>query len=229
MPAHCRRQPARGPAGSAADVTSLRRHDGVHRRPAELDQGTGGAGPGLGPDGAIPRCARSFAATDPTLMMALVEEALDPSGPTAFVMRSLLFAGIANQRADVITTGDARGTFPFSTTSGDLAGEVPDTPRGLPVLKSTQISKTRTKGSGTGLTYVVCGNFRNLLVGRYGAVEIAASQDLAFHANKMAVRAEDSRHQSPPRPRAPFPAPAPRPSRPQRRMPHPRWSRRHRG
>ena len=36
MPAHCHRQPARGPAGSAADGTSLRRHDGVHRRPAEL-------------------------------------------------------------------------------------------------------------------------------------------------------------------------------------------------
>jgi len=40
MPAHRRRQsacgPARGPAGSAADVTSLRRHDGVHRRPEEL-------------------------------------------------------------------------------------------------------------------------------------------------------------------------------------------------
>ena len=35
MPADWRRQPARGPAGSAADVTSPRRHDGVHRALAE--------------------------------------------------------------------------------------------------------------------------------------------------------------------------------------------------
>jgi hypothetical protein len=67
MPAHRRGQPARGPAGSAL-MTPRRAGTTAAAAPSQSRQGaaapdSGGAGPGLGPERAIPRCARSFRMT----------------------------------------------------------------------------------------------------------------------------------------------------------------------
>jgi hypothetical protein len=78
MRADQRCQGTNGPAAgriSRSDA-SRRRHDRPRRPPRESDQGptprdSGGAGPGLGPDGAIPRCARNFRITAGSCSVAI--------------------------------------------------------------------------------------------------------------------------------------------------------------
>ena len=60
---------------------------------------------------------------------------------------------------------------------------------GLPVHVSTQVAKNRTKAAGTNLSYIIAGNFAQALIGRYGAVELAVSTDVAFGADQTAIRA----------------------------------------
>ena len=62
MPAHCRRQPAGGPAGSAR-MSPRRAGTAASVAPSPSRSGNGRAGPRLGPERAIPRCVRSFQIT----------------------------------------------------------------------------------------------------------------------------------------------------------------------
>ncbi len=73
MPAHRRRQPVCGWAGRAgsARITPRRAGTTASSRPRRADQGAGGAGPGLGPERAIPRCARSFRMTTGSCSVAI--------------------------------------------------------------------------------------------------------------------------------------------------------------
>ena len=69
-----RRQPARGQQGAgwiSRDDAARRRHDGVRRGPRGSDQDAGGAGPGLCPDSARPRCARIFRITAGSCSVAI--------------------------------------------------------------------------------------------------------------------------------------------------------------
>jgi HK97 family phage major capsid protein len=122
-------------------------------------------------------------------MMALVEEAPDPDGATAWIMRPLMFAGLANLRADG-GGGVGTGPFLFPITRGNLGAAILKEMAGLPVLTSTQISKSRTKGgSGAALTYVLCGDFHQCLLGRFGTIELAMSVDAGFAADQTWLRA----------------------------------------
>lgn len=128
----------------------------------------------------------TFGASDPAVMLALIEEA-NSEGATAIVMRPLMFSGIANLRGGGSTTTD--GPFLFPITTGDLARGIPDTLRGVSVLKSTTVAKTGIKGSsGPTLTYVLVGDFRQYFVGRTGALEIASSEHAAFASDQLVVR-----------------------------------------
>lgn len=98
----------------------------------------------------------------------------------AFVMRPLMYASIANRRADAVTAGDKKGPFVFNmfremnanidysrATAGNLYGN--------PVYKSTQISGSRSKGSSSNLSYILGGDFTDYLVAMSGAIEFQIS------------------------------------------------------
>lgn len=129
----------------------------------------------------------TFMASDVLTMMGLVEEAPDPVGPTSWIMRPLMFAGLANARADQ-GGGAGTGAFMFPITRGELGGAIRKELAGLPVFVSTQVSKTHTKGSGTNLTYVVCGNFNNAIVARVAVMELQVSTEAGFIADATWLR-----------------------------------------
>ena len=129
----------------------------------------------------------TFTPTDPLKMIGLVETAPDAMGANAYVMRPMMFVAVANRRIDQ-GGGASTGAFAFPDV-GTLADRAQKTIRGLPVVTSTQINKTSRKGTGTTLTYILCGNFRRTVVGRVGTVELAASTDAGFAADQTWLRA----------------------------------------
>ena len=114
----------------------------------------------------------TFQAADVAKMDAKLPDAV--AAPTAWLMRKSLFAGLMNRRSDATSTDDAAGPFLFNATRS--AGEAPPPLLyGTPVVRSAQISATRTKGSGTNLTYLVLGYFPDWIVARMGVMEFVAS------------------------------------------------------
>lgn len=116
---------------------------------------------------------------DPAQMIAETEE--QNATFRAFIMRPLLWATLVNRRADSVTAGDGAGPYLFNVWRE--YGEALDVARlrvgnlnGYPVYKSTQISKTRTRGTGTTQnTYVLAGDFSDYLIAMGGAIEFAIS------------------------------------------------------
>lgn len=129
----------------------------------------------------------TFGVEDPTEMIGLVETANDAEGANAFVMRPMMLVAIANRRLDQ-GGGAGTGAFAFPDV-GTMTSRYEKRLRGLPVVVSTQVNATSRKGSGTTLTYVLCGNFRRVVVGRVGAVELAASEHAGFDADQVWIRA----------------------------------------
>jgi hypothetical protein len=52
-------------------------------------------------------------------------------------MRPLMFAGLANKRADAVTAGDSGGPFMFPVTRGDMGNAVRKELSGVPVAAPT--------------------------------------------------------------------------------------------
>jgi HK97 family phage major capsid protein len=107
----------------------------------------------------------------------------------SWIMRSLMYAALSNRRADAVTAADSAGPFLFDT--GRALGQGMGTMlAGYPVIKSAQVSNTRAKGAGTALTYILGGDFREVLIGRVGAMEVAASDQTGttFQKDQTALR-----------------------------------------
>jgi HK97 family phage major capsid protein len=103
--------------------------------------------------------------------------------------------GLANNingyRADAATPGDAAGQFVTAITRA-ITDKMPGTNfGGYPVSKSNVVTSSQTKGSGTGLTQIWGGAWEHLLLGMYGAVEFATSNQAGstFQNDQTAVRA----------------------------------------
>jgi len=103
--------------------------------------------------------------------------------------------GLANNingyRADAVTPGDAAGQFVTAITRA-ITDKMPGTNfGGYPVSKSNVIPVNLTKGSGTGLTDLWGGDWGHLLLGMYGAVEFATSNQAGstFQNDQTAIRA----------------------------------------
>lgn len=101
----------------------------------------------------------------------------------AWVMRPSQYAKISNLRAGTAAVGDGGGRFMFDT-GRELGAEWGDFSRmkvgslnGYPVFKSTQVSNTRIKGSGTNLTYILGGDFNDFMIAMSGAMEFAVSTE----------------------------------------------------
>lgn len=138
--------------------------------------------------GTVGNDGNTFTPEDVLKMMGLIEEAPDPQGPNAWVMRPTMFVGLANLRSGT-GAGAGTGPFLFPVTRGALGGAVSKELSGLPVLTSTQVSKTRAKGTASNLTYILTGNFRRFYIGRVGAIELAASTERGFELDQTWIRA----------------------------------------
>lgn len=130
-----------------------------------------------------------FQPNDPADMEAVMPD--QAGDPTAFLMRRNLWAKIRNRRADAVTTADGKGPFVFNLIREAKDG-IPLELEGIPVIRSSQISNTRQSGSPYGgtQTYVLLGNFRDWLIGRFGVMEFLVSGlgDTPFQYDQQWVR-----------------------------------------
>ena len=113
----------------------------------------------------------TFTPADVAAMEAKLPDAVD--APTAWVMRKAMFAALMNRRADAVSAADGKGAFLFRNT--DATAGPPAELYGTKVVRSSQVSATRTKGSGTTLTYILQGYFPDWVVARMGVMEFLAS------------------------------------------------------
>lgn len=114
----------------------------------------------------------TFQPEDVALMEAKLPDAV--VGPTAWVMRKLMFAALMNRRADAVSVADEAGPFVFHPTRSG-AEAPPMELYGTKVVRSSQVSNTRAKGAATDLTYILLGYFPDWVVARLGVMEFLAS------------------------------------------------------
>jgi len=125
---------------------------------------------------------------DVGLIQSLYEESKDPDPPTAWIMRPGLYAVLANRRADAVAAGDKKGVFLFPM----IRDQVASTQKGLSGVKAVttvQLSRNDVKGSASNLHVLLYGNFNRVLIGRSGAMELAASEHIKFLQDRTVLRA----------------------------------------
>ncbi len=119
----------------------------------------------------------TFAPEDIGLMIGKVEE--QNAEFSGWIMRPLMYSALVNRRADAATPGDAAGAFLFdryrSITDQRNRGRGVAELEGYPVVKSTNVSNTRVKGAGTNLSYIVGGNFKDVIMAVSGVLEFLTS------------------------------------------------------
>lgn len=116
-----------------------------------------------------------FQPEDVLNMMGTVEE--QNARFNGWVMRPLMYAALANRRADATNAGDGKGMFLFNMdrtlqeghdVTRDGVGQLGT----KPVYKSTQVSNTRAKGSATNLSYILGGDFSDFMIVMSGVLEL---------------------------------------------------------
>lgn len=105
-------------------------------------------------------------------MIAAVEES--NAEMEAFIMRPKTLYKYYQLRADAVAAQDGAGPFLFNLIR-EAQDDTPATLAGYPVVKSTQVSQSLTKGTVNTLTYVIGGMWSDLLIGMFGAIEFAAT------------------------------------------------------
>ena len=120
-------------------------------------------------------------------MIAAAEEGLQEF--ECFLMRPKTLYKYYQLRFDAVAQGDSAGGFLFNLIREAQDGALPAL-AGYPVVKSTQVSQVRSKGSSSALTYVLGGAFSEVLMGMFGAIEFAATtqSDSAFSRDQTWVR-----------------------------------------
>jgi HK97 family phage major capsid protein len=108
---------------------------------------------------------------------------------TGWIMRPQTLMRYHARRWDSVTAGDQAGGFVFEITRG--AGMAPEVSLGgHRVTTSTNVSRTRTKGAASNLTYILGGNFSDVIIGMFGAIEFASTDKGAeFALDQTTVRA----------------------------------------
>lgn len=119
---------------------------------------------------------------DGLLAIAEIEDDNHDSMGLTWVMRSRMWTNILNRRAAAHEAATLDGPWLFAVNRNDITAGRPAMWDGHSVVHSNQISNTRTKGSGTDLTYLLGGVFEHFLIGRVGVLEFATttSGDTAF-------------------------------------------------
>jgi len=115
----------------------------------------------------------TFQPEDVALMEGKLPDAVE--APTAWIIRKNYYSVLMNRRADAVTGGDQKGPFLFFRSRASAAEPPPMELYGTKVVRSAQVSNTRTKGSSSNLTYVLLGYFPDWIVARLGVMEFLAS------------------------------------------------------
>ncbi len=115
----------------------------------------------------------TFQPEDVALMEGKLPDAVE--APTAWVFRKNFYSVLMNRRADAAVSGDKAGPFMFFRSRASAAEPPPVELYGTKVVRSSQVSNTRTKGQGANLTYVLLGYFPDWIVARMGVMEFLAS------------------------------------------------------
>ncbi len=115
----------------------------------------------------------TFQVEDVALMEGKLPDAV--VAPTAWLFRKNFYAVLMNRRADAVTAGDQKGPFLFFASRGSSAEPPPPELYGTKVVRSSQVSNTRSKGSSNNLTYVLLGYFPDWVVARMAVMEFLAS------------------------------------------------------
>src|SRR4029079_18631953 len=117
---------------------------------------------------------------DPFLMESKLPDAVSSDGLT-YVLRRDVYGYLAARRADAVAAGDQAGQFVSNQFRTGQEGPFA-TLNGSKVVRSAQISATRSKGGASNLTYVLCGLFRDWITARFGVMEVLTSNqgDTAF-------------------------------------------------
>ena len=85
-----------------------------------------------------------------------------------------MFSVLMNRRADAVSAADAAGPFLFNPMR-NAADAPPQELYGTKVVRSAQVSNTRSKGASNNLTYILLGYFPDWIVARLGVMEFLAS------------------------------------------------------
>ncbi len=108
-----------------------------------------------------------------------------------FIMTPTMYYALLKRRSGAANATDAGGLFVFSPFRqlGDNVAQ--KNINGFKVVTSNQVSKTRTKGNGTALTYILGGQFSDCLLAMFGAIEFAVTtqSDTAFKQDQTWIRA----------------------------------------
>lgn len=114
----------------------------------------------------------TFEAQDVALMEGKLPDAVN--APTAWLMRKNMYAALMNRRADAVSANDQKGAFLFHP-SRSAADAPPAELYGTNVVRTSQMSNTRSKGSANNLTGIILGYFPDWIIARLGVMEFLAS------------------------------------------------------
>lgn len=143
--------------------------------------------------GTVDTNGNTFEPEDVAGMLSDVEEQNHDPERDGFtwVMRPAMWNNLINRRAAAHTASTYDGGWMFPVNRDDLTAGRPSMLLGHQVVRSTQVSNTRSKGSSSDLTYVLGGIFRNLIIGRVGVLEFAMTTEGAnrFDRYQTGIRA----------------------------------------
>lgn len=113
----------------------------------------------------------------------------------AWIMRPLMYAALANRRADATNAGDAKGMFLFNMMRDlkeghDVTREGVGSLGSYTVYKSTQVNKTRSKGASSTLSYILGGDFTDYMMILSGVLELMVNPfgDTAWASDQTELR-----------------------------------------
>ena len=106
-----------------------------------------------------------------------------------WVMRPDVWLGITETRTDSVTADDGQGQYLFNMLR-EFSSDFGTTLRQRKVVTSNQISRTRVKGTGTDLTYILGVDGQEVMVGMHGVMAIDANpwETTAFKSNQTLLR-----------------------------------------
>lgn len=135
----------------------------------------------------------TFQPEDVGAMISKVEEV--NADFKSWIMRPAMYSKVVHRRADAVSAGDGRGAFLFNTwreVGDDLMQARGKSGRleGYPVIKSTNVSNTRIKGTGVDLSYILGGDFSDYIIALGGVIEFVLSTqgDTPFTQDQTWIR-----------------------------------------
>jgi HK97 family phage major capsid protein len=127
---------------------------------------------------------------DLELMASKLPDAVEDEA-LKFVGTKGLYTALRNRRADAVSANDAKGAFLFDRSRSSTDSTMKGNLVGYDFIKSSTIAKNRTKGSGTGLTSLWLGYWNDLVIARFGVMEVQVNQfsDTDWTQDTLSLRA----------------------------------------